>query len=126
MPEGQFLGDKAIYVYKDDTDVDYIVKLDKTLGEIPELGMQAAVSADLTKPTLPSGFKMRRILWSGLIGGKVRTKRLVCSRTSTAYAATGSTEFNISDSTQGATTGRTGEKKTYIRLNSAVSGPAAP
>ena len=123
MAEGQFLGDKQIYVYVDDTGVEYLVKLDKTLGDIPQLGMQVAVSADLGKPTLPTGFKMRRILWSGLCEGKNRSKRLVCSQASDAYSAVGSLEFNISDSTNGATTGRTGEKKTYIRLNQPVAGP---
>lgn len=126
MAEGQFLGDKSIYVYKDDSDVSYIVKLDKTLGDIPELGMQVAVSADLTKPTLPTGFKMRRVLWSGVCEGKNRSKRLVCARDSTAYSAPGSTEFNISGSINGATTGRVGEKKTYIRLNTPTAGPPTP
>ena len=126
MAEGQFLGSKGVYVYTDDSGVQYLIRMDKTLAAIPALGMQAAVDADLTKPTLPKGFSTRKVLWEGLCDGIKRRKTLTANNTSTAYLAPGSTQFDISDSTQGATTGRVGEKKSYLRLDTATSGPATP
>jgi len=123
MAEGQFLGTKSVYVYTDDSDVQYLVRMDSTLGALPELGMQAAVDADLTKPTLPKGFSTRKVLWEGLCEGVKRRKTLTANKTSSAYLAAGSTAFDISGSTNGATTGRVGEKKSYLRLPAPVAGP---
>lgn len=126
MAEGQFLGSKSVYVYTDDSGVGYLVRMDSTLGSIPELGMVPAVDADLTKPTLPKGFSTRKVLWEGTCEGTKRRKTLTANNTSTAYLAPGSTAFDISGSTDGATTGRVGEKKSYLRLSSVTAGPAAP
>ena len=126
MAEGQFLGSKSVYVYTDDSGVGYLVRMDQTLGSIPELGMVPAVDADLTKPTLPKGFSTRKVLWEGTCEGIKRRKTLTANNTSTAYLAAGSTAFDISGSSAGATTGRVGEKKSYLRLNSVTAGPPAP
>lgn len=126
MPEGQFLGSKGVYVYTDDSGVGYLIRMDKTLAAIPELGMVQAVDGDLTKPTLPKGFSTRKVLWEGLCEGIKRRKTLTANNTSTAYLAAGSTQFDISGSTQGATTGRVGEKKSYLRLDTATAGPPTP
>ena len=81
MAEGQFTGSKAVYVYTDDSDVQYLIRMDATLGAIPELGMIPAVDADLSKPTLPKGFSTRKVLWEGLCDGIKRRKTLTLALT---------------------------------------------
>jgi hypothetical protein len=120
MAEGQYTGKTAVYVYKDDNDVNYLIRLDKTLGDLTQCGLVAATDANLSLPTLPKRFQVRRVMWQGKVSGILKSKRLTCSRTSTAYAAAGSTKFEIDGSTEGSTTGRVGEKKTYLRIPVAV------
>lgn len=126
MAEGQFLGSKSVYVYTDDSDVEYLIRMDITLASLTQLGMVPAVDADLGKPTLPKGFSTRKVLWEGICDGVKRRKTLTANKTAEAYLATGSTAFDIGGSTQGATTGRVGEKKSYLRLSSSVAGPGTP
>lgn len=124
MAEGQYSGKTAIYVYKSDDGTEYLVRLDKTLGDLSQLGMQKAVQSDLTKPTLPKNFTPRKVLWEGEVGGEVKTKRLTANPEATAYKAKGSTKFEIDGSTKGGTTGRVGEKQTFLRLKEET--PVAP
>ena len=125
MAEGSYQGSRGIYLYNDDTGVTYLVRRDDTLAAIPEAGLAPATDADLDKPEIPARLKMRYVLWEGVCDGKPVKKKLYCNRLSPAYAAVGSTAFNIDGSTEGATTGRVGEKKTFLRLTGAA-GPPAP
>lgn len=125
MAEGSFLGKKGIYLYEDDSGVSYLVRRDNTLANIPEAGLAPAADADLGKPELPKRLKMRYVNWSGLCDGEPVSKVLYCNIDSPAYVAVGASVFNIDGSTEGSTTGRVGEKKSFLRLSGAA-GPAAP
>jgi len=125
MAEGSYLGSKGIYLYEDDNAVSYLVRRDDTLASVPEAGLTPAADADLTKPELPKRLKMRYVNWTGKCDGVEVSKILYCNIDSPAYAALGATTFNIDGSTDGSSTGRVGEKKSFLRLKGAA-GPAAP
>lgn len=125
MAEGSYTGTKGIYLYEDDNAVSYLVRRDNTLAAVPEAGLTAAADADLTKPELPSRLQMRYVNWTGTCDGREVSKKLYCNIDSPAYAAAGATPFNIDGSTDGSTTGRVGEKKSFLRLTGSA-GPAAP
>lgn len=114
MPEGQFLGERKVYVYTADDDEQYLIRTDGTLGDIAGTGLVAATSGT-TAGTLPSGIKPRVVFWQGELNDKIVRKQLVCNRNGTLLTANKSTALEI-DGVQGATTGRRGEKQTFLRL----------
>lgn len=118
MPEGQYSGRRAVYLYDNDQGTDYLITLDETNGDLTELGLVKGTPTNVIGvPSLPSRLKPRYVLWKGTVGGRDVAKRLVCSRASTAFSSVGSTAFDIDGSTGGATTGRVGEKETFLRVS---------
>lgn len=114
MPEGQFLGERAVYIYTADDDEEYLIRTDKTLGDLTGTGLVAATSST-TAGTLPSGIKPRVVFWQGELDDRIVRKELVCNRNGTLLTANKSTSLTI-DGVQGATTGRRGEKQSFLRL----------
>lgn len=122
MAEGQYLGRKATFIYTADNDKKYLLTLDDTLGSLPQCGLVRATStnaADLAD--VPKLLRPRYVLWQGICDGRIVRKTLICNRDAPAYASSTSTSFNISDSTEGATTGKVGEKQTFRKIPTAVS-----
>lgn len=123
MPEGQYSGSRAAYIYESDTGARYILTLDTTLGDLPGTGLARAVSGNVAGATpKPTGFKPRVVYWQGFLGEAVKRKKLVCSRTGTLYASSTSTGLAI-DGVTGSTTGRRGEQLSYANI---PDGPALP
>lgn len=116
MGEGQYTGKKKVYIYKTDAGTETLVKLDETLGSISQLGLQLASTGDLKKPVLV-GVSPRKVHWQGEVGGLIKSKSLTCNPESSAYKSDVSVAFEIDGSSKGGTTGRTGEKKTFIRID---------
>lgn len=117
MPEGQFTGKRAVYIYDDDQGNQYLITRDETNGDIAECGLTKGTTANIVGiPTIPARLKPRYVLWQGEIAGELKSKRLTCSRTSTAFSAVGSTAFDVDGSTGGATSGRVGEKETFLKV----------
>ena len=122
MPEGQYSGERAIYVYKSDVGVEYLLTLDETLGGITECGLKKATKAQAESLTeAPRRLQPRYVLWQGKVGGRTVRKSLVCNPDSTAYQTASSQSFDIDGSTDGGTTGRVGEKLTFLKVKEVTS-----
>jgi hypothetical protein len=118
MPEGQFTGARAVYIYNSDADTDYYLTLDKTLGDLAGCGLTAATTATAASPP-PKRFRPRIVYWEGTLNGKTVRKALVCEKDSTLYQAETSQALTI-DGVEGVTTGRRGEKFTFTKLPAAT------
>lgn len=123
MPEGQFTGERAVYVYTADDDTQYLITTDKTLGDLTGTGLVAATSGT-TAGTLPKGVKPRVVFWQGTLNNKTVRKQLVCNRNGTLLTVNKSTSLTI-DGVAGSTTGRRGEKQTFLRLPTGGGGGGA-
>lgn len=117
--EGQFTGVRASYIYVSDNNTEYLVTLDKTNGDIPELGLTAADSSDAGLPSLPRRFTKRAVFWEGELNGTQKRKTLTCNSNGSAYADTAQT-LTI-DGVAGKITGRRGEALTFPNLPAAAS-----
>lgn len=122
MAQGQYLGKRGKFIYKDDSETSWLLVLDETLGSIAELGLEAANKTNAAGVVqLPPTIKPRYVNWQGVCDGEIVRKRLVCNRDSLAFDADSSTSFEISGSTEGGTTSRIGERQTFLRLPEATA-----
>lgn len=121
MPEGQYSGTRTTYEYTSENDVVYLLTLDTTLGDLSEAGLVAATSGtEGVSP--PKRFKPRVVFWEGVLGGRKVRKELVCEANSTLYDSATSQALTI-DGVEGFTTGKKGEKFTFLKLGAAAVSP---
>lgn len=119
MPEGQYSGTRATYIYVSDSNASYLLTLDTTLGDIAGTGLTRATTGNSTGSTpAPKRFQPRCVYWQGDLGGKTKRKRIVCNRDGTLFATAAPATVNI-DGVSGSTTGRRGEKFTFGSLPAA-------
>ncbi len=111
MPEGQFSGDRAKYVYVSEDGTSYSLFLDVTLATLPNTGLVAQAPGDGSIPK-PIGFKPRVVFWQGELGGRTVRKEIITSTDSTLYA-TSTRQLLEVDGVTGVTTGRRGEKLSF-------------
>ena len=116
MPEGQFSGQRAAYEYVSDDGSKYLLTLDVTLGGIGATGLTAASSGS-TAVAKPDRFTPRVVFWQGILNGRTVRKELVCDADGTIY--TNNSQALTIDGVAGTTTGRRGEKLTFVRLPTA-------
>lgn len=116
MPEGQFSGQRAAYEYVADDGTTYLLTLDETLGGIGATGLTAASSGS-TAATKPDRFTPRVVFWQGTLSGRTVRKELVCNADGSIY--TNNSQSLTIDGVAGSTTGRRGEKLTFVRLPTA-------
>lgn len=123
MAEGQFLGGKRTYLYVADDNNTYKILRDRTLGDLPGCDLDPATAA-IPAGRLPRDFDPRGVYWqsTALIGRNYARKFLICNRNSTLYTSEGSVPLTI-DGVEGATTGRRGERASYLLDDPAVVGP---
>jgi hypothetical protein len=121
MPEGQFTGNRNIYVYRSESGSSYLLQLDETLGDIQGCGLTKANTNSAGSPA-PKRFKPRGVYWQGKLGDKIKRKFLVCAPNSVLYQADRSQKLTI-DGVDGSTTGRIGEKLSYLSLDEAPAEP---
>lgn len=114
MPEGQFSGTRTAYEYTSDSGDKYLLTLDTTLGSITGTGLTAATTATIANPA-PKRFKPRVVFWEGTLSGRKVRKKIVCETSGGLYAASTSQPLSI-DGVAGATTGKRGEKITFVKL----------
>lgn len=123
MPEGQYTGSRKTYIYNsDNNETTYLIRTDETLGDIPGCGLTAATAAtaEASDGRLPTGFRPRVVHWQGMLGDRMVRKELICGSTAaTLYNTVTPTQLNIDGSTEGTTTGRRGEKVTFLSLPAA-------
>lgn len=114
MAEGQFLGKKKVYLYTDESGAVYFLRLDSTLGDLPGTGLIPAVAGNTGLPA-PKRFQPRGVFWQGTLNGEIKRKFLICASTGVLYQADSSQSLTI-DGVAGVTTGRKGERLSYVRL----------
>lgn len=126
MPEGQYTGQKASYIYTSDNGSRFALYRDTDLvfGELTDLDpyTEGAPSAF----TLPRGFKPRGVYWLGYIGSRPVRKFLICgSQGATLYASDESLPLTI-DGVEGFTVSRIGERQRLVRRTRSVPVVPAP
>ena len=119
MPEGQFTGDRARYVYESDDGTKYRLFLDTTLataagsGEgTPGTGL-VADTPEAGAQNKPTKFKPRCVFWQGTLGGTLRRKALICGTTEAGLYTSKTPVILTIDGVTGVTTGRRGEQMSY-------------
>ena len=115
MAEGQRLGPRASYVYQLDDDQLVVLQLDSTLGDLPNTGL---TRYDGTQPVCKKfvGFEPRYVRWQVVLAdGKRATKKIICNNTAGSYYKSEAPQAITIDGDAGTTTGRVGEKYTYVR-----------
>lgn len=113
MAESQFTGSRAVYEYTADSGTVYLLTLDETLGGITGTGLTRATTGT-TGINAPKRFEPRVVFWQGVLNGRIVRKSIVCNSSGTLYNDV-STALTI-DEVDGSTTGRRGEKFTFVRL----------
>jgi pectate lyase len=126
MPEGQYTGQRQSYIYETDSGEAYVLLLDATLGGLNGTGLVVATAANAAGATpAPKRFKPRVVFWQGTLGTRTVRKQVVCGTVdATLYARDVSQALTI-DGAQGSTTGRKGEKLTFVKLGAAADGGGA-
>lgn len=120
MAEGQFTGARQNYIYEADGDSKYIITTDATLGDLAGTGLVVATSGNVAGASpAPKRFEPRVVFWQGENGGRIVRKELICGTTeATLYNNDVSQALTI-DGVAGFTTGRKGEKLSFLRLGAA-------
>lgn len=119
MPEGQYSGDRAKYVYTSDDGTKYKLNLDVTLASVTTSGENAAgteLSADTPDSgavNKPTNFKPRVVHWQGTLNGAVKRKSIVCGSPTSGMYASKTAQLMTIDGVVGVITGRRGEQLTY-------------
>lgn len=117
MPEGQFLGARSNHIYTSDGGQEYVLTTDATLGAIANNGLPLATTANgANAPRRPVGLRPRYVLWQGTLNGRTVRKKIICGTTDAALFAAVSSQALTIDGTAGFTTGKVGERVTFLRL----------
>lgn len=115
MAEGQRLGRRASFVYQADDDQLVVLQLDATLGDLPNTGL---TRYDGSQPVCKKfvGFEPRYVRWQVVLAdGSRATKKIVCNNVAGSYYKSEAPLQIDIDGDLGFTTGRIGEKFTYVR-----------
>lgn len=115
MPEGQFSGERKTYEYTSDTGATYLLTLDATIGDLTDNGLTPATQTTTGIPA-PKRFEPRVVFWSGLLGTKQVKKSLVCGTTDAPLYDLNISQALTIDGVNGTTTGRKGEKLSFLKL----------
>lgn len=119
MPQGQFLGSRAPYIYESDSGQQYLLLLDTTLATLANTGLVAATATNAAGATpRPLRFKPRGVWWQSTTAGTPGRKFLICGDVTAGLYASQTSQAVTIDGIAGVTTGRVGEQLTYVRLPS--------
>lgn len=123
MPEGQFLGPKASYVYTSDNGTQFVVLRDNDLAFPALTGLELYTQDSGFAFSLPRRFRPRGVYWLGFNGTRAVRKFIICgSLDATLYATDNSQPLTI-DGIAGFTTSRYGEQYQYVRRSATVPAP---
>lgn len=116
MPEGQFLGNRARFVYTDDAGAKLLLTLDVTLVFInSELELYDPDNPPAGCLSAPGPrFRPRVVFWEATDAGFVGKRKELVAGTANAglYATNLPDQFNV-DGVTGSTTGRRGERRSF-------------
>ena len=120
MGLGQFRGARGNYEFTADDGSLYLISTDRTLGDISGAKLVLATSgSDAVSP--PKRFRPRIVYWQGELNSKIVRKKIICDIDSTLYKNNKSVSLEI-DNVDGFTTGRRGEKFSYLKLSQDENG----
>jgi hypothetical protein len=123
MAEGQYIGQKASYIYVSDNLTSYAMYRDTDLALTTLTGLEPyTVGAPFANP-LPRGFQPRGVYWLGYIGQRAVRKFLICGTVDSPLYATDSSQAVTIDGIVGFTVSRRGEKLRVIRRTATVPVP---
>ena len=123
MAEGQELGPKASYIYTSDNGTQFIILRDNDLSLPAITGLELYTEGASFGYSLPKRFKPRGVYWMGVQGSRIIRKFIICGTLdSTLYITDTSSPVTIAG-TPGFTTGRVGERYTYIRRSAVAPAP---
>lgn len=123
MPEGQYVGPKASYIYTSDNGTQFAMYRDTDLVLGGATGLEPYTETASFAFPLPRGLKPRGVYWLGYIGSRPVRKFLICgSLDAPLYITDSSTSLTI-DGIPGAITGKKGESLRLIRRTRTVPAP---
>lgn len=119
MAEGQFTGQRSGYLYTDDAGREYLLQLDNTLATVANNGLVRATTANSgSAENKPIRFQPRGVHWESTVAATPGRKFLICGTAlATLYASNVPVTITI-DGVAGVTTGRKGERYSYLNLPS--------
>lgn len=116
MPEGQFSGSRAPFLYTSDSGEVIVLLKDVTLATLPGTGLIAATTGNIGNATpKPSRFETRGVYWQGVLAGNVVRKFITCNANGTLYLGNVPQALTI-DGVAGSTTGRMGERQSFLSV----------
>lgn len=115
MAEGQYSGLKCTYEYVTDLNATYLLVLDATLGGLTGNGLVLATETTNGTPA-PSRFEPRTVFWVGTLNGRSVRKKIICGTQDADYYATDVSQNLTIDGADGRTTGRKGEKLSFVNI----------
>lgn len=124
MPEGQYTGARKAYLYTPDSgDNTYLISTDETLGGLAGSGLVLATTANIANAQpAPKRFKPRVVFWQGVLDGRIVRKSIICGTTSATLYDSDSPQAVTIDGVAGSTTGRRGERLSFLNLSAAAPG----
>lgn len=121
MPEGQYLGPKASYIYTSDNGTQFVLLRDNTLAFPSLTGLELYEEGSSFAYALPRRFRARGVYWLGFNGSRAVRKYIICGNLdATLYASDSSQPLTI-DGIAGFTTSRYGEQYQYVRKSASVA-----
>lgn len=119
MPEGQFTGTRSGYVYVTDNGKTLLLQLDDTLATLAGTGL-TPYTGQVIDGIAALRFQPRVVYWEST--DRTKRKRLICgSPTATLFSPSTAQNLTI-DGIAGRTTGRVGEKISFVRIGVADPG----
>lgn len=117
MPEGQFTGTRSSYIYTADDGTTTILQVDDTLAGLTGTGL-ISYTGQAVDGLSVLRFTPRIVYWES--DDKTKRKRIICGDvTGTLYSKVTSAALTI-DGVAGKTTGRRGEKLSYLKAKAVV------
>lgn len=125
MPEGQFTGERKTYLYTPDSgDNIYLITTDATLGDLAAAGLTEATTANVgTAQPAPKRFKPRVVFWQGELNGNRVRKSIICGTVDATLYDSDSPQALTIDGVAGSTTGRRGERLSFLSVATAADPP---
>jgi len=124
MAEGQYTGQRKAYLYTPDSgDNVYLISTDVTLATLAGTGLVEATTANIANARpAPKRFKPRVVFWQGTLNGRTVRKAIICGTTGAALYDKDSPQAVTIDGVAGSTTGRRGEKLSFLNLTAGAGG----
>lgn len=123
MPEGQYLGPKASYIYTSDNGTQFVLLRDTNLALSALTGLELYTEGSTFAFSLPRKFRPRGVYWVGFVGQRAVRKFIICGTLDATIYATDTSQPLTIDGVAGFTTSRYGEQYQYVRQSASVPVP---